>query len=64
MLKEKLITEKDAVTRVSPDQLDELLHPIVDPKAEAKVKPIVKGLPAGPGGACGEIVFTSEEAVA
>ena len=64
MLKEKLITEKDAVTRVSPDQLDELLHPIVDPKAEAKIKPIVKGLPAGPGGACGEIVFTSEEAVA
>jgi pyruvate,orthophosphate dikinase len=64
MLKEKLITEKDAVTRVSPAQLDELLHPIVDPKAEAKVKPLVKGLPAGPGGACGEIVFTSEEAVA
>ena len=64
MLKEKMITEKDAVMRVSPDQLDELLHPIVDPKAEAKVKPIVKGLPAGPGGACGEIVFTSEEAVA
>ena len=64
MLKEKMITEKDAVTRVSPAQLDELLHPIVDPKAEAKVKPLVKGLPAGPGGACGEIVFTSEDAVA
>ncbi len=63
MLKDKMITEKDAVTRVSPDQLDELLHPIVDPKAEAKVKPLVKGLPAGPGGACGEIVFTSEDAV-
>lgn len=63
MLKEKMISEKDAVMRVSPAQLDELLHPIVDPKAEAKAKPIAKGLPAGPGGACGEIVFTSEEAV-
>ena len=63
MLKEKLINKHEAVLRVSPAQLDELLHPIVDPKAEAAVKPIAKGLPAGPGGAKGEIVFTSEDAI-
>ncbi|MBI5884190.1 MAG: pyruvate, phosphate dikinase, partial [Elusimicrobia bacterium] len=50
--------------RVTPDQLDELLHPIVDPKAEAVTKPFAKGLPAGPGGAKGRIVFTAAEAVA
>lgn len=64
MLKEKLITEKEAVMRISPAQLDELLHPIVDPSAEAKVKPIAKGLPAGPGGASGQIIFTANDAVA
>jgi len=64
MLKEKLIDEKTAVTRVDPSQLDELLHPICDPNAEKKVKPIVKGLPAGPGAAVGKIVFTAEDAVA
>ena len=63
MLKEKLITEKMAVMRVTPDQLDELLHPIVDPAAEGKAKVIAKGLPAGPGGAYGSIVFTAEAAV-
>ncbi len=63
MLKEKLISKKDAVMRVSPAQLDELLHPIVDAEEEKKVQPIAKGLPAGPGGACGEIVFTATEAV-
>ncbi|MCX7990700.1 MAG: pyruvate, phosphate dikinase [Proteobacteria bacterium] len=63
MLKEKLITKKEAVMRVSPAQLDELLHPIVDPEEEKKYKPVAKGLPAGPGGACGEIVFTANEAV-
>ena len=45
-------------------QLDELLHPICDPDAEKKVKPIAKGLPAGPGAAVGKIVFTAEDAVA
>ncbi len=64
MLKEKLIDEKTVVTRVEPAQLDELLHPICDPDAEKKVKPIVKGLPAGPGAAVGKIVFTAEDAVA
>jgi pyruvate,orthophosphate dikinase len=64
MLKEKLISTEEAVTRVSPAQLDELLHPILDPKAEAQATLVVKGLPAGPGGAVGEIVFSSEDAVA
>lgn len=64
MYKEKLITKEEAVIRVEPHQLDELLHPILDAAAEKKVKPIATGLPAGPGGATGQIVFTSEEAVA
>ncbi|MDP4224359.1 MAG: pyruvate, phosphate dikinase [Bacteroidota bacterium] len=64
MLKEKLIDEKTVITRVDPSQLDELLHPICDPDAEKKVKPIVKGLPAGPGAAVGKIVFRAEDAVA
>lgn len=63
MLKEKLITESQAVLRVSPAQLDELLHPIVDPAAEKNATILAKGLPAGPGGACGEIVFTANDAV-
>jgi pyruvate,orthophosphate dikinase len=63
MLHEKLIDEVTAVTRVEPAQLDELLHPIIDPAAEKNAETIVSGLPAGPGGACGKIVFTSAEAV-
>ncbi|UCC11393.1 MAG: pyruvate, phosphate dikinase [candidate division WOR-3 bacterium] len=64
MLKEKLITPEQAVMRVSPSQLDELLHPMIDPKVEMTHNPIAKGLPAGPGGATGQIVFASSEAVA
>jgi pyruvate,orthophosphate dikinase len=64
MLHEKLIDEKTAVLRVDPVQLDELLHPICDPAAESKVKPVVKGLPAGPGASVGKVVFTAEDAVA
>jgi pyruvate,orthophosphate dikinase len=64
MLAEKLIDEKTAVKRLSPAQLDELLHPIVDPKAEAGVQRLAGGLPAGPGGAAGQIVFTASDAVA
>ena len=66
MLNEGLIDEKTAVTRVAPAQLDELLHPILDAKAEkaAMDKLFVKGLPAGPGGAVGKIVFTSEDSMA
>ncbi|HRU01033.1 MAG TPA: pyruvate, phosphate dikinase, partial [Victivallales bacterium] len=63
MLKEKLITQEEVVMRVSPAQLDELLHPILDPKAESNATIIAKGLPAGPGGAVGEIVFSSNDAV-
>jgi pyruvate,orthophosphate dikinase len=64
MIKEKLIIKEEAVMRVTPSQLDELLHPIIDPKAEAVNKALAKGLPAGPGGACGQIVFTASDAVA
>jgi pyruvate, orthophosphate dikinase len=63
MLKEKMITDREAVLRLSPHQLDELLHPIVDPSAEKVAAVIAKGLPAGPGGACGQIVFTAADAV-
>ncbi len=64
MLKEKLINEETAVMRVEPAQLDELLHPICDPAVEKKVDVLVKGLPAGPGAAVGQLVFTAEDAVA
>ena len=64
MLSEKLIDEKTAVMRVAPAQLDELLHPILDQKAEKSSKILVKGLPAGPSGAVGRIVFNSEDAMA
>lgn len=64
MLAEKLIDEKMAVMRVDPAQLDEMLHPIVDPSIEKKFSILVKGLPAGPGAAVGKVVFTAEDAVA
>jgi pyruvate, orthophosphate dikinase len=64
MFEEKLISKEDVVSRVTPAQLDELLHPIIDPNAEKSCKPIAKGLPAGPGGATGKIVFTANDAVA
>ena len=64
MLKERLISKKEAVGRLKPHQLDELLHPIVDPVAEEKATVIAKGLPAGPGAATGQIVFTAHDAVA
>lgn len=63
MLREKLISREEAIMRVTPDQLDELLHPILDPKVEHASEPLGKGLPAGPGGATGKIVFTADEAV-
>ena len=64
MLGERLISEETAVLRVKPAQLDELLHPIIDPSAELKHEPVAKGLPAGPGGAVGQIVFAAADAVA
>ncbi len=62
MLDERLIDEKTALKRVNPVQLDELLHPMLDPAAEKKAVQLAKGLPAGPGGAIGKIVLTSERA--
>ena len=63
MFKEKLIDADTAIMRVGPNQLVELLLPMLDPKAEQLTKPIAKGLPAGPGGARGRVVFSSAEAV-
>ncbi|HDM37955.1 MAG TPA: pyruvate, phosphate dikinase, partial [Candidatus Omnitrophica bacterium] len=62
MCKENLITQKTAIERVEPEQIDRLLHPVFDPKEEKKKEPIAKGLPASPGAAYGEVVFTAEEA--
>ena len=64
MLSEGMIDEKTAVMRVAPAQLDEILHPILDPASEKKADVVAKGLPASPGGAVGTIVFTSEAAMA
>lgn len=63
MLHEGLIDKQEVVMRVEPAQLDELLHPILDPRSEAKFEVIAKGLPAGPGGAVGYIALTSEKAI-
>jgi pyruvate,orthophosphate dikinase len=60
MVKEKLIDKKTAILRIDPQQLDQLLHPMIDPKAQVKV--IAKGLPASPGAAVGKVVFTAEDA--
>ena len=60
LAQEKLISKQEAVTRVDPAALDQLLHPTIDPDAERKI--IATGLPASPGAACGEIVFSSEDA--
>ncbi len=64
MCEQGLINEKQAVLRVKPEQLDELLHPMIDPKQEKKLTPIAEGLPAGPGGGIGQIVFTADKAEA
>jgi pyruvate,orthophosphate dikinase len=60
LAQEKLIGKEEAVLRVDPAALDQLLHPTIDPNAERKI--IATGLPASPGAACGEIVFNSEDA--
>ena len=64
MGEQKLIDKKTALMRVKPSQLDELLHPMVDPEAEKKATELAKGLPAGPGGANGMVVFTADDAEA
>jgi pyruvate, orthophosphate dikinase len=55
-----LITREEAILRIEPGSLDQLLHPTLDPNAEKKI--IASGLPASPGAACGEIVFSSDDA--
>jgi pyruvate, orthophosphate dikinase len=62
MANEGLISREDAITRVEPGALDQLLHPTLDPKA--KPKALATGLPASPGAASGEIVFSADEAQA
>lgn len=63
MVKERLIDKKDAVRRVEPEQLAQYLYPIFEQAEEKKFQPIGKGLPAGPGAACGKIALTPEHAV-
>jgi len=62
MVDEKLITKEEAVARIDPSSLDQLLHPTLDPKAPKTV--IARGLPASPGAASGKVVFTAEDAEA
>ena len=64
MLDEGMIDERTAVMRVSPSQLDEILHPVLNPASEKKATVIAQGLPASPGGAVGTIVFTPADAMA
>ena len=61
MVKEGLISKEEALLRVEPEALNQLLHPIFDPKAKYEV--LAKGLPASPGAAVGKVVFSSEDAV-
>jgi pyruvate,orthophosphate dikinase len=60
MVSEKLIDQREAVGRINPSSLDQLLHPTLDPKARRQV--IARGLPASPGAAAGKAVFTADEA--
>jgi pyruvate,orthophosphate dikinase len=62
MCREGRISKEEALLRVRPEQLDELLHPMLDPAAEKTAKLLAKGLPAGPGGAAGKIVLTADRA--
>jgi pyruvate,orthophosphate dikinase len=63
MVEEGLINKEEAVLRVDPKQLDQLLHPVLEAKSTAKLKLLAKGLPASPGAAVGTVVFTADEAV-
>ncbi|MDR1212236.1 MAG: pyruvate, phosphate dikinase [Spirochaetaceae bacterium] len=62
MVAEKLIDTNTAILRVSPEHLDQLLHPQIDPKGLKGLKSLTKGLNASPGAACGRIVFSAKEA--
>ena len=62
MCNQGMIDKKTAIMRVMPEQLDELLHPMLDTESEKQATFLAKGLPAGPGGATGRIVFTADDA--
>ncbi len=62
MLQQGMIDEKTALLRVSPDRLNDLLHPVFDPQAQKDAKVLARGLPASPGAATGQIVFFADEA--
>ena len=62
LVDEGMITEREAVMRVEPKQLDSLLHPMFNPEALKKAQPIGEGLAASPGAACGQVVFSAEDA--
>ncbi len=62
MFNENMIDRETAILRVNPDQLDELLHPALDKASESTAAKLTKGLPAGPGGAKGRVVFTADDA--
>jgi pyruvate, orthophosphate dikinase len=63
MVEEGLISTKEAVQRVAPNQLDQLLHPVLDPVMRKSLEKIATGLPASPGAAVGRVAFSSEDAV-
>lgn len=63
MYEQGMIDEKTMICRLNPKSLDEMLHPIVDPREEKTAVQVAEGLPAGPGGAWGKIVFTADDAV-
>ena len=63
MVEERLISRKEAVLRVDPPQLDQLLHPVLEAKSKASLNRLTVGLPASPGASVGRIVFTADEAV-
>ncbi len=62
LVREGVISEKEAILRCEPQKLDELLHPVFDKEALKKAKVITQGLPASPGAACGQIVFHADDA--
>jgi pyruvate,orthophosphate dikinase len=64
LVDEGILTKKEAVQKVEPQALDQLLHPIFEPKERARAEVAARGLPASPGAATGAVVFTADEAVA
>lgn len=62
MVKEGLISKEEAIARISPREIEQLLHKQIDPST--KIRPLARGLPASPGAACGKIVFSADDAAA